>query len=259
MKYIPVDVFDCVSENLDLTSIIQLGRTCRDTKFFATRANDFVTKKSNSTIKTIVCEMIKVFDILQNVQLRDHICRGIARNVMQSAIQTSIIDTICMSCYEHTRIIFNRETVAETLEKVEKKMVLSNADQQIWNLFQQFWLGNSFYISIFMTSVACKSDVLLQMHTNATINVTIMKSGEETISSDFHVDNVNEMVSFIWTNCSKKFMLDASIVSSQVIRQHNVAKTPNSFDRLYHVYLHIKEVQHPFFQVVEEMNKKIMH
>jgi hypothetical protein len=257
MKYIPADVFDCVSTHLDIPETINLGKVCKDALFLARRANTIVTEKSLSTIRTISEEMTRIHNIFTNEQQRHTICKSIAENVLESSISTSIINTICVSYYQYTGHICYDDVVEHMLEKIVKEVAITDREQEVWEVFQHFWLGNSFYSSVFLSSNKTDATVLIQMFSQFKATITIMKSGCETTACDIVVTDVDQIVSFIWDNCGKKFFLDAEVTSTQVIREYNVSKTPSSFDRLYHVYLHLKEVQHPFFKVNEDMQKKL--
>lgn len=257
MKYIPADVFDCVSTYLDITEKIQLGKVCKDTLFLAERGNALILEKSLLNIKTISDEMIRVHDILTNRQQRHIICKSIAKNVLESSISHTIINTICMSYYQFTGHFCYDDFVEDMLEKVVKEIAMTEREQQVWEIFQHFWLGNDFYSSVFLSSNKTDSTVLIQMFSKSKSTITILKSGSETIARDVIVSDINEIASFILDNCGKKFFLDAEVTSTQIVREYNVSKTPQSFDRLYHVYLHLKEIQYPFFKVNEDMQKKL--
>jgi hypothetical protein len=257
MRYIPADVFDCVSTHLEITEKIQLGKVCKDTLFLARRGNTLLKDKSFLTIRTISEEMLRVHDILTDKQKRHIICKSIAENVLESSISYSIINTICTSYYQFTGHICHDDIVEDMLEKIVQGIAITNREQEIWEVFQHFWLGNDFYSSVFLSSNKTNTTVLIQMFSNFKATITIMKSGKENIARDIIVTDVDKIVSFIWESCGKKFFLDAEVTSTQVVREYNVSKTPHSFDRLYHVYLHLKEVQHPFFKVNEDMQKKL--
>lgn len=259
MKYIPVDVFDCVSDNLDIISIAQLGKVCCDTRFLAKKASKLINELAYSTINNLLQEMIRVYTVLSNEQNRHVISKKIAERILQSDIADTILNTICMSFYEMTGEIFFAEPIFNVLNKIHDNITLTDTEKKLWSMFQHFWLGSSFYISILMHSTSMDVDVLFQMLSPSQLNVTVLKSGKETICCDFNVYDIDKVVSFISNNVGNKFYIDMSITSCQIVREYTFSKTPSSFDRLYYVYLHVKDIQMPFFQFVKDMEKNIKH
>lgn len=259
MKYIPADVFDYVSSNLDIVSIVQLGKVCKDTKFLTSKAMNVLSEMSNSNTNNILSEMAIAYDMLTQPLNKKDICKKITTKVLQSELSSMIINTMHKFYYEMTGDMIAMDVIETMLDKVDKDQILTEREQNMWELFEQFWLGNRFYISVFVSNVKTNSDVLIQMQSKGLVEITTLKNKHETQSQHFGINDVQDIVSFIWENCGKKFFMDTSGTTCQVIREYNVAKTPNSFDRWYNIYLHMKDVQHPFYQVAEKMTKNIMH
>jgi hypothetical protein len=257
MKYIPVDVFDCVSDNLDIISVVQLAKVCKDTQFLTEKAKTIVIKQATLTTKHVINEMLKVYNVLTSEQKRHDIAKEIATNVLQSAMATRIVDTICMSCYEMTGEIHISQTIFNMLEKVQNDSILTDIEKKTWKMFQNFWLGSDFYVSVIITSKETDVDVLMQLMSSSKLSITILKPGKETVCCDFDVWESDDIISFIITSAGKRFCIDATFSSGQIIRDYTFSKTPSSFDRLYHVYLHIKDIQKPFLQLMEDMKKNI--
>lgn len=259
MKYIPTDVFECLSINLDLTSVMQLGRTCKDTKFLAGKANEIADSLSLEKLTNITQQIIYVNTVLTDDSQRHKVCNDILNNIMSSPLKNYIIDIIYMYFYETKNETYTKEFILNTLERVHQKHVLfSTREKEVWELFQQFWLGDSYYISVFITSKKSNCELLFQTIDNDTIDVTILDPNTETTSEHFQVNNIQGILSYIWQRCGRKFFLELNEPMCQVVREYNVSKSPRSFDKLYHIYLHVQEVQQPFLKLAEDMTKKII-
>ena len=259
MKYIPTDVFECLSSNLDLTSIMQLGRTCQDTKFLTVKANKMVESLSLEKLTKIIQQIVSVNTILTNAQQRHHISSVILNNMFSSPIKDYIIDIMDWFYYEMKSETYTKEFILNTLDKVQQNHGLfSTREQEVWELFQQFWLGNTYYISVFITSKTANCDVLFQTKNKDIIEVTVLTPNHEPTSEHFQVQNIHGILSFIWQKCDRKFFLELRNSTCQVIREYNVSKSPRSFERLYHIYLHVQNVQKPFLQLAEDMQKNIV-
>ena len=256
-QYIPSDVCYAVSAYLDIESTAQFGRVSTTTKFLAKELNNHVQNVSKNKIQSIVSGICSIFTTLTTTYVRHSICRDILQNVNDSNLRNMIMNVVFMYYYEMVGNTYSNDFIEATLEKVEKGNSLTDIENNIWELYQQFWLGNDFYTSVFMSSNILECEVLLQTISNNQVNITILRPDYESISQDFYLKDVDNIVSFIWGLCGKKFFVNISEMSCKIVREYNVSKTPQSFDRIYQVYLALKEMQQPFYNVVEGLKKKI--
>jgi hypothetical protein len=259
MKYIPLDVLDCVSSNLDIPSMMQIGFCCRDTKFLTVKAKKIVETQSLQKLKKIIQQMIDVNTTLSNTEQRHKIGIKILQNMNASPIINYIIDIVLWYYYQTKNDMYTKEFILSTLDKVQQKHVsLSTREQEVWELFQQFWLGDSYYVSVFISSKTMNCEAIFQSLDNNTIDITVLNSNTGTTNEHFQYNNIDGMLSFIWQQCGRKFFLELHDPTCQIVREYNVSKTPRSFEKLYHIYMHVQDIQQPFLQLVENMTKKIV-
>ncbi len=250
MKSMPVEMFEHITNYLDIVSQVQLGMVCKDTQHVSLQAKKEVMRKCVSTFEKILQTAKDTCITLSKQQSRDNICKSILHNVNLSGIQTTIMNVMLMFYYQMSGNTYSHECISNTLSKVTQNVALTDKEHKIWELCKEFWLGTDFSISIIIDNT-----IILTVDAKKQVIVEIFKN-DHTFTCEFQIDDVDGIVSFAVEHCGLRFFNNNTSILSRINRTYNVSKTPLAMDKGYHVYCHMQDVQRPFLQLVDNINKK---
>jgi hypothetical protein len=259
MNSVPTEVLECISSTLDIVSMTQLGMVCKDTTFLAENAKKLVERDAYIVLQHTLSSLMQINTMLRDTYKRHDICKDILKNVAMSGITTSIMNVFTTFCFLMSRNEYSSDFVSSALEKVHNDDYLTDREKYVWTLFQEFWLGNTFHTSVFINTTS--KNIIIDTKGQTQLCVTICESSCQSSQSSqschyFDINDAHGIVSLIWDTCGKKAFMNVNEVSVNVHRQYIVAKTPEAFQN-YHTYCHVQDIQKPFFQLEEDMKKKI--
>jgi hypothetical protein len=252
MKSIPMEMLELIANNLDIVSQVQLGMVCKQTQGVSLRAKKEVLKNATFIFDNILKNAKDACNTLTTQKSRQHICERILQNVNVSGIQTTIMNVLLMFYYQMSGNTYSHEHITNTLNKVIQNIALTEREQQIWELCQEFWLGTETHVSIII-STSASTTVILTIDIKQQVNVEILKNNL-VINHNFLIEDVKGIVSFAIEHCGLKFFMEDISVSPKIHRNYNVSKTPLALDKGYHVYCHMQDIQSPLLHLVDNIN-----
>lgn len=247
-----MEILELIANSLDIVSQVQFGMVCKQTQEVSSRAKTKVMRNATFVFDNIMKNAKDVCNTLTTQKSRQHICKRILQNVNNSGIHTTIMNVLSMFYYHMSGNTYSHEHIINILDKVIQNIALTDREQQIWELCQEFWLGTESHISIII-STSVSTTIMLTIGMKQQVNVEILKNNL-VIKNNFLIEEVEGIVSFAIEHCGLKFFMEDVSVSPTIHRTYNVSKTPLAVDKGYHVYCHMQDIQRPLLQLVDNIN-----